>query len=196
MKKLIFVISLFLLSSLGHAQDGWGGQKGSVFGLKTNLPYWGTATFNLGGEFRLATRWTVEAEIGVNPFSGRHDDGSYGRSLKHLRVHPEVRYWFCEAFHKSFVGLHVPFLVYNFSDVKVLDLEDERRQGWGTGVGVSYGYQWLLHEHWNLEATFGVGYLYLNYDKFPCKNCGQKQTDLHRHYFGPTQAAVSLIYIF
>ena len=196
MKKLIFVISLFLLSSLGHAQDGWGGQKGSVFGLKTNLPYWGTATFNLGGEFKLATRWTVEAEIGVNPFSGKHDDGSYGRSLKHLRVHPEVRYWFCEAFHKSFVGLHVPFLAYNFSDVKILDLEDERRQGWGTGIGVSYGYQWLLHEHWNLEATFGVGYLYLNYDKFPCKNCGQKQTDLHRHYFGPTQAAVSLIYIF
>lgn len=196
MKKLIFVISLLLLSSLGHAQDGWDGKKGPAFGLKTNLPYWGTATFNLGGEFRLATRWTVEAEIGVNPFSGRHDDGSYGRSLKHLRVHPEVRYWFCEAFHKSFVGLHVPFLVYNFSDVKVLDLEDERRQGWGTGVGVSYGYQWLLHEHWNLEATFGVGYLYLNYDKFPCKNCGQKQTDLHRHYFGPTQAAVSLIYIF
>lgn len=196
MKKLIFVISLFLLSSLGYAQNGWGEKKGPTFGLKTNLPYWGTATFNLGGELRLATRWTVEAEIGVNPFSGRHDDGSYGRSLKHLRVHPEVRYWFCEAFHKSFVGLHVPFLVYNFSDVKVLDLENERRQGWGTGIGVSYGYQWLLHEHWNLEATLGVGYLYLNYDKFPCKNCGQKQTDLHRHYFGPTQAAISLIYIF
>lgn len=196
MKKLILVTSLILIPLLTGAQEPLAGQRGSAFGLKTNLPYWGTATFNLGAELWLAPKWTVEAEVGLNPFSGKHDDGSYGRSLKHFRLHPELRYWFCEAFHKSFVGVHVPFLVYNFSDVKILDLENERRQGWGAGIGVSYGYQWLLHEHWNLEATLGVGYLYLDYDKFPCKNCGQKQTGLNRHYFGPTQAAVSLIYMF
>lgn len=38
--------------------------------------------------------------------------------------------------------------------------------------------------------------LYLNYDKFPCKNCGNKSEDNKKHYFGPTQAAVSLIYLF
>ena len=116
--------------------------------------------------------------------------------MKHLRVHPEIRYWFCESFQGHFLGLHVPFIAYNFADLKVLDLENERRQGWGTGVGVSYGYQWLLSEHWNLEATLGVGYLYLNYDKFPCANCGNKSEDNKKHYFGPTQAAVSLIYLF
>ena len=196
MKKLILVTSLILIPLLTGAQEPLAGQRGSAFGLKTNLPDAGTATFNLGAELWLAPKWTVEAEVGLNPFSGKHDDGSYGRSLKHFRLHPELRYWFCEAFHKSFVGVHVPFLVYNFSDVKILDLENERRQGWGAGIGVSYGYQWLLHEHWNLEATLGVGYLYLDYDKFPCKNCGQKQTGLNRHYFGPMQAAVSLIYMF
>ena len=161
-----------------------GDEKGSVVALKTNLPYWGTATFNAGLEFRLARHWTLDVEAGLN------------RTMKHFRAHPEIRYWFCEAFQGHFLGLHVPFIAYNFADLKVLDLEDERRQGWGTGVGVSYGYQWLLSKHWNVEATLGVGYLYLNYDRFPCANCGNKTEDNTKHYFGPTQAAVSLIYLF
>lgn len=195
-KRLLLITFLIAIPLAFRAEEPDGEQKGSVAGIKTNLPYWGTATFNAGAEFRLARKWTLDTEVGLNPFDGKREDGSYGRSLKHLRIHPELRYWFCEAFHKSFIGLHVPYIIYNLSDVKVLDLENERRQGWGTGLGVSYGYQWLLHEHWNLEATLGVGYLYLNHDKFPCTNCGNKQTDLKRYYFGPTQAAVSLIYMF
>lgn len=179
-----------------HAQTTPGDDRGAVVAVKTNLPYWGTATFNAGLEFRLARHWTLDIEAGLNPFDGKNDDGTYDRSMKHLRVHPEIRYWFCESFQGHFLGLHVPFIAYNFADLKVLDLENERRQGWGTGVGVSYGYQWLLSEHWNLEATLGVGYLYLNYDKFPCANCGNKSEDNKKHYFGPTQAAVSLIYLF
>lgn len=132
----------------------------------------------------------------LNPFDGKKDDGSYGRSLKHLRLHPELRYWFCESFHKHFLGLHIPYLLYNVSDVKLLGVENERSQGWGTGVGFSYGYQWLLSKHWNLEATVGVGYLYLDYDKYPCANCGSKIESGHKHYFGPTQAAISIMYLF
>lgn len=132
----------------------------------------------------------------VEPFRWKKDDGSYGRSLKHLRLHPELRYWFCESFHKHFLGLHIPYLLYNVSDVKLLGVENERSQGWGTGVGVSYGYQWLLSKHWNLEATVGVGYLYLDYDKYPCANCGSKIESGHKHYFGSTQAAISIMYLF
>lgn len=85
--------------------------KGAVVGVKTNIPYWGTATFNAGVEVRLAKKWTLELEAGLNPFDGKKDDGSYGRSLKHLRLHPELRYWFCESFHKHFLGLHIPYLL-------------------------------------------------------------------------------------
>ena len=196
--KRLFTLMVFLCAAfLSQAQTSPGDDKGAVAAIKTNLPYWGVGgTFNLGAEFRLARHWTLDLEAGLNPFDGKNDDGSYDRTMKHFRAHPELRYWFCESFQGHFLGLHVPFIAYNFADLKVLDLENERRQGWGTDVGVSYGYQWLLHEHWNLEATLGVGYLYLNYDKFPCKNCGNKSEDNKKHYFGPTQAAVSLIYLF
>ena len=82
------------------------------------------------------------------------------------------------------------------SDIKLLGTEGERHQGWGTGVGVSYGYSWLLGKHWNLEATLGVGYLYLESDKYPCANCGTKIETVKKHYFGPTQLGINLIYQF
>ena len=82
------------------------------------------------------------------------------------------------------------------ADIKWLGTEGERHQGWGAGAGVSYGYSWLLSRHWNLEATVGVGYLFLKSDKYPCANCGRKQEGIKKHYFGPTQAAINLIYQF
>ena len=85
---------------------------------------------------------------------------------------------------------------YNVADIKWLGTEGERHQGWGAGAGVSYGYSWLLSRHWNLEATVGVGYLFLKSDKYPCANCGRKQEGIKKHYFGPTQAAINLIYQF
>jgi len=53
-----------------------------------------------------------------------------------------------------------------------------------------------LGKHWNIEATVGVGYLYLESDRYPCTNCGTKQEVKKKHYVGPTQAAVNLIYVF
>ena len=126
---------MVLLCAVFHlrAQTSPGDDRGAVAAIKTNLPYWGVGgTFNLGGEFRLARHWTLDLEAGLNPFDGKNDDGSYDRTFKHFRAHPEVRYWFCEAFQGHFLGLHVPFIAYNFADLKVLDLEDERRQGWGS----------------------------------------------------------------
>ena len=195
--RSLFVLILLCLSSVYlFAQQDLGKEKGSVIGIKTNFPYWGTATFNAGIEVRLARKWSLEAEVGLNPFDGKNDDCIYGKSLKHLRVHPELRYWFCETFHKHFIGLHVPYLLYNVSDIKILGTENERHQGWGAGAGISYGYSWLLSKHWNLEATVGVGYLYLESEKYPCTNCGSKIETAKKHYFGPTQAAINLIYQF
>ena len=195
-RLVLFVVLICTTFALNAQEQHRIEDKGAVVGVKTNIPYWGTATFNAGVEVRLAKKWTLELEAGLNPFDGKKDDGSYGRSLKHLRLHPELRYWFCESFHKHFLGLHIPYLLYNVSDVKLLGVENERSQGGGMGGGVSYGYQWLLSEHWNLEATVGVGYLYLDYDKYPCANCGSKIESGHKHYFGPTQAAISIMYLF
>ena len=78
MRKFIFMMFLFVIPLSFQAQEKLSELKGSKVGLKTNIPYWVTATFNLGMEFRLARHWSLDLEAGVNPFEGKNDDGSYG----------------------------------------------------------------------------------------------------------------------
>jgi hypothetical protein len=41
-----------------------------------------------------------------------------------------------------------------------------------------------------------VGYAYFNYDIFSCSGCGRNIGVGDHHYFGPTKAAVNLVYVF
>lgn len=174
---------------------------GDDVAIKTNLLYDATATINLGLEFKLAPKWTLDA-------SGNFNNWSYGGKAKwkHWLAQPEVRYWFCEALHGNFIGLELHggqfnvakwdtdfmFLGTDFSKVK-----DTRYQGWFAGAGLTYGHAWMLAKHWNFEAEIGFGWSYVRYDRFPCKDCGKKIEDNAVHnYVGPTKAALSLVYIF
>ena len=68
--------------------------------------------------------------------------------------------------------------------------------GLAVGAGVAYGYAFILGKHWNLELEIGVGYAYLNYDIFDCAGCGRRVGAGDHHYFGPTKAAINLVYVF
>ena len=61
---------------------------------------------------------------------------------------------------------------------------------------MTYGYQWILSRHWNVEAAVGVGYDYIKYKKYPCETCGTVEEQGHKNYFGPTKLALSLMYVF
>ena len=168
-------------------------QKAAV---KTNLLYDATSTLNLGVEFGLGHRWTLDVSGNYNPwtFSGN-------RKMKHWLVQPEVRWWSCTRFSGHFVGLHAHGGGYNWGGMLPWairpgsDLRDHRYQGWLVGAGVSYGYHWVLGNRWGLEATVGVGSAYLDYDKYPCAKCGRKIGSASEHYFGPTKAGITLIFM-
>ena len=112
MGKMSVLTGMLLLSNvlaMGQTQERLESKKSSVLGVKTNVLYWGTVTPNLGVELRLSQHWSLDAEVGLNPFTGKEKDGSYGKSIKHFRLHPELRYWFYESFSGHFVGLHIPY---------------------------------------------------------------------------------------
>ncbi|MDR0697774.1 MAG: DUF3575 domain-containing protein [Tannerella sp.] len=67
--------------------------------------------------------------------------------------------------------------------------------GWFAGLGVSYGYQWVLSSRFSMEFTAGIGYTYLNYEKVRCASCKQVIGEEKVHYFGPTRAGISLVYM-
>lgn len=162
-----------------------------TIGVKSNVLYDMTTTLNLGLEIGLAPKWSFELPINYNPWEFSKD-----RKLKHWLVQPEARYWLCERFNGHFFGLHGIAGGYNVGGIKIGSLKEHRYEGELYGGGISYGYQWILSKRWSIEATLGVGYVYLDYAKFPCGECATKIGDYTKNYFGPTKAGVSIIYIF
>lgn len=161
-----------------------------TIGVKTNLLYDATTSLNLGVELALSPKVTFDLSGNYNPWNFSED-----KKLKHWMVQPEVRYWLCEKFNGHFFGFYAHAGEFNMGGVKLLGMEDYRYEGFAFGGGVSYGYQWILSKRWSLEASLGLGYTNLDYDKFYCGKCGDKIGEETKHFVGPTKAAISLIYI-
>lgn len=194
LKWTIGIIFLFI----GLLTDNVSAQEVTV---KTNVPYWATTTPNLGVEVALGSKWTFDVSGGYNPWKF-----SDNMKWKHWLVQPELRYWLCEKMGGYFFGVHVLGGQYNIGnvniDLKMLGtdfsmLKEHRFEGWMAGAGLSYGYAWMLSRHLNLEAEFGLGYVYSRYDRFQCVTCGSKEVaDKSHNYVGPTKGAINLVYVF
>ncbi len=168
-----------------------------VWALKTNILSTAfSATMNLGGELRLRNHLTADLSVSYNPWNF-----SASQKFKHILVRPELRYWLEESFSKHYLGTHLLYSNYNYSNYNIgglnlfPNLKGSRYRGNAYGFGISYGYQWILSSRWNIEATLGLGYIYMDYTRYECKPCGEKLEDGSKHYFGPTRAGLSLVYI-
>lgn len=162
--------------------------------IKTNALYWATATPNLGLEVGLNTHYTLALNGGWQPWSYSND-----KKLKHWMISPSARYWICDTFNGLFLSLygqggqfnigkiHLPFGIFS-------ELKTHRYQGWAAGGGLSFGYHKMLGRRWGIEFEIGVGYLYIDYKQYACSSCGSYQNKDHHNYFGPSRAAVSLVY--
>lgn len=183
MRQISGALLLLLIVSLaGKAQE---------VAVKTNLLYDATTTLNLGVEVGLAEQWTLDLSGNYNPWTL-----GGGKKLRHWAIQPEARYWTKQRFGGHFVGAHLLAGGYNVGGIRLLGLRNERHQGHLYGAGLAYGYRWLLKGNWGMEASLGLGYIHLTYDKYPCGNCGKKLGEGTTNYFGPTKAALSLIYTF
>lgn len=194
-QKRIFLLLLFCVSLTLLCKAQTFEVTPPSFALKTNFLSWATGTINIGGEARIANRYTLNLSAGYNPWTF-----SENRKWKHVSVMPELRYWTCEPFTGHFFGAHLLYAHYNAGNFKLPfdlfpGLESERWEGNMYGAGLSYGYSLYLSPRWSLEGTIGAGYIYLDHDRYECVKCGDLKGSSTTHYFGPTKAAISLIYI-
>lgn len=176
--------------SLNVSGEGASVVPARQFAVKTNVLYDVTTSLNLGIEVALAPQWTLDISANYNPWKFGN-----GMRLKHWMIQPEVRYWLREKFAGHFFGLNAQYADYNVGGIRFLsdNMQSHRYQGKLYSVGLSYGYQWHLSSHWSMEATVGLGWLHLDYDKYPCASCGTPLS-ASKNYFGPTKAALSFIY--
>jgi hypothetical protein len=192
----IFFILLFCTATLAQAQR---------LAVKTNLLYDLTATANLGAEVALSPKFTLDISGSYNGWNVLD-----GTQWQHWLVQPEGRYWLCDRFNGHFFGLHGLYGSYDVYGIKSpVDLYNSY-QGFMAGGGIAYGYQWILGKRLNIEATIGVGYLYMKYDKYMNPNdqptyvlspegylppSDKIESGSTKNYIGPTKVGISLSYL-
>lgn len=175
--------------------------------VKSNLLYDALTTPNIGVETAVASNQTINLVYGLNPWT--YHEGGEDHKAKHWVVMPEWRWWPCSTFNGHFVGVHAMGGQMNVSNIHLPipggffggdnlrhEVQSRRVQGGYAGAGVTYGYQWILNRHWNIEAEIGVGYDHVWYDLYNCGECGAKLKSGHSNYAGVTKAGVSFLYIF
>lgn len=183
MKKFVFLLicATFILPTVSA-------QKVAI---KNNILYDATLTPNLGIEIATGKKTSLDISGNYNPFKFSNE-----KMWKHWLVQPEFRFWTCDRFNGSFIGIHALGGEYNMANIKLpfgiyKGLRDFRYEGWYVGGGVSYGYQWIISNRWSIEATVGVGYVHAYYQQYEYGRCSPKVGRGHKNYFGPTKLGIT-----
>lgn len=118
--------------------------------LKTNLLMDATATINLGVEFPLGRRWSMDVSGNYNGWTL-----SDNRKWKHWMVQPEFRFWTKTRQRGHFIGIHLLGGEYNLNRMHLPfkmypSTADRRHEGWGRRRG--------LHVRLPVELLRAVGH--------------------------------------
>lgn len=175
--------------------------KPFYMGLKTNMLYDALAVPNIGAEFYLGKNISL---VGNWMYGWWHSD----RRARYWRIYGgdlALRWWFGQKAHEKpltghHIGIYGSLLTYDFE--------------WGgTGymggkphgtlwdkcnhfAGVEYGYSLPIARRWNIDFNIGIGYQGGEYQVYdPMDGCYIYRETRHRHYFGPTKAEVSLVWL-
>ena len=101
--------------------------------------------------------------------------------------------WLLESYMGGFIGMYGTAGTYSVGN---LFGSKYRYEGEGYGVGLSVGKAYQIGRRWNLEWEVGAGAVWLAYDKYLCKRCGDLVDSDYGWHFLPTRAALNLVYLF
>ena len=159
----------------------------STVALKTNLLGELALLPNIGIEVPLGDKWSLQGTY-------FHIWLSHDPSHKYWRVQGgdlEGRYWLKEALLGHHFGIYAQLFTYDFE----LGRDGVLGRKPHVGAGFSYGWAYPVANRWSLDFSIGVGYLTGEYETYtPCNGCYLWQHTKRLQYFGPTKAAISLVY--
>lgn len=190
---------------IGYLKEGWSAFVESVeenmeagddslrIAIKTNGLAVAGLIPNIGAEVYLGKNWSVSA-------SWHHAWWHSDKALWYWRTYGgEIagRKWFGKKAMETplaghHLGVYAQMMTYDFLTGRNGILADT----WNYAGGVEYGYSFHLNNCLRLDLGIGVGFMggqYKNYK--PMDGHYVWQSTMQRHYFGPTKAEASLVWI-
>ena len=169
------------------------GKAGFNLAFKTNAAALLGLVPNIGFELAMGQDWSLAG--GWN-YAWWHSDRSkwywrtYGGDIA-------LRRWFGDAHDAGqltghHLGVYGQMMTYDFLAGGKGILGDR----WSYAGGLEYGYSFPLAESLNLDLSIGAGYMTGMYKEYvPADDHYVWQATANRHYWGPTKAEISLVWI-
>lgn len=166
------------------------GKPGFNIGIGTNLVYDALMIPNINLEFPFSARWSagVNCMYGWKERDARRPVYAYGGEL-------HLRYWLGQngrPLSGHHFGAYGQMIRYNIKHSGRGYLSDR----WSYGAGIEYGYSLPFGRRLRIDMAVGTGYLtgicreYVRQDE-----CDVWQATKRRHWFGPTKAEISVIWV-
>lgn len=123
--------------------------KAQRMALTSNLLEDAVLTPNVGLDIVVADKSSLTFDVSYAPWKL-----SQKFRNKHMAVRAGYRYWFSQALYAHYVGVDA---VVSSSDVQAgrFGSRDEY-----VGLGIGYGYSFIINERWNIVPGFGIGMAY------------------------------------
>lgn len=169
--------------------------------VKSNLLYDAMLVPNIGAELYLGQNWSIAANWMYAWWDNSHNDifwRIYGGDIA-------IRRWFGHRAKEKpltghHIGLYFQTLTYDFATGGRGYMGGEP----GSNIfdranyiaALEYGYSLPIAKRLNLDFAIGLGYFWGKYYEYePKDGCYVWQATKQRHYFGPTKAEVSLVWL-
>lgn len=168
-------------------------KKPFYMALKTNMLYDAALVPNIGVEFYLGKGWT----LGGNYMYAWWDND---RKHNYWRIYGgelDVRKYFGRrAKEKPLTGHHLGL----YGGIVTYDFELGGRgylgDRWSYYAGIEYGYSLPVAKRLNIDFGIGIGYFGGEYKEYvPMDGHYVWQVTKQRHWFGPTKAEISLVWL-
>lgn len=179
-KCIVFIVVL-LVGFKGYSQS---------IALRSNALFYISGTTNLGVEYALSNKSSID----LNYYHKYWGYESIGR-FRYYLIQSEIKKWECRKFVGRYWGIHTLFSEYNIGGIDAFNLKDYRYQGKAYGLGVSFGYGFIVSSRLNIDVGIGFGYTKYVYEKFNCEHCGDLIKEEVLDCIAPTKAGVSLVYL-
>ena len=162
------------------------------FAVRTNLLYDAFLLPTLGIEWRINRNVGVKLDGSLSWWGNEH-----GKVQKMWLLNPEVR-WYLLRDKRFYVGASGSYGQYNIYKYMLGNMlkDDTGYQGKLWNAGVTVGYQLLLCRSFSVDFNLGLGYTRSEYDSFAMIDKARvyKDRDRTKNFWGPTQAAISLVW--
>ena len=162
------------------------------FAVRTNVLYDAFLLPTLGVEWRVNRDLGVKLDGSLSWWGGEH-----GKVQKMWMLSPEVRWYLLhdKRFYVGASGSYGEYNIYKYILGGIVS-KDTGYQGKLWNAGLTAGYQLYLSRSFSVDFNLDLGYTRSEYDSYGVTDGVRvyKERNNNKHFWGPTQAGISLVW--